>query len=569
MKSFEIGPGLRCDLERLVTTRLLVQANSGGGKSWLLRRLLEQTAGKIQQLVIDPEGEFSTLRERFDYVLAAKSGGDTAADPRTAKLLAERLLELRVSAILDIYELDPHARILFVRRFLEALVDAPKALWHPALVVVDEAHTFCPEVGNAESATAVKALATRGRKRGFCAVFATQRLSKFAKDAAAECNNKLIGRTSLDVDMVRAGDELGFSKPDRQQLREVDDGEFFAFGPALSRTVTRVSVGPVRTTHPEAGGRLALSAPPPTSRVKALLPKLADLPAEAADRERTLDELKAELATTKRELTIARKEHPAPVAATKVVEKFVLKDGQMARLEKLYERIFNEAERHATAIELFWKQQSDEAKAMLNVLTLVAGEPTPPFRPADVIPIQRNTPTTSARVDRQVPATSRPASLVSPSSDRDKSLPLGERRVLVACAQYPGGVSREQLTILTGYKRSTRDLYLQGLGRRGYVQSDRDLIAATSTGVTALGDFERLPTGAALREHWMARLPLGERAVLEVVTGEHPHKASRDMISERTGYKRSTRDLYLQALQRRKLIATDREGVVAAPELFG
>ena len=28
-------------------------------------------------------------------------------------------------------------RILFVRRFLEALVEAPRELWHPAIIVVD------------------------------------------------------------------------------------------------------------------------------------------------------------------------------------------------------------------------------------------------------------------------------------------------------------------------------------------------------------------------------------------------------------------------------------------------
>lgn len=128
------------DLDALVNSRLLIQANSGAGKSWCLRRLLEQTHGRIQHLVIDPEGEFSSLRERFDYVLAAKRDGDTLADPRSAKLLAERLLELGVSAILDIYDLAPHDRVRFVRSFLEALVDAPKQLWHPVLVVLDEAH---------------------------------------------------------------------------------------------------------------------------------------------------------------------------------------------------------------------------------------------------------------------------------------------------------------------------------------------------------------------------------------------------------------------------------------------
>ena len=66
-----------------------------------------------------------------------------------------------------------------------------------------------------------------------------------AKDAAAECNNKLIGRTSLDVDMVRAGDELGFPKGERAQLRRLGDGHFYAFGPALSPVIVELQTGNV------------------------------------------------------------------------------------------------------------------------------------------------------------------------------------------------------------------------------------------------------------------------------------------------------------------------------------
>jgi hypothetical protein len=44
----ELGAGLRFDLDVLVDTRLLIQANSGGGKSRTIRRILEQTHGKVQ-----------------------------------------------------------------------------------------------------------------------------------------------------------------------------------------------------------------------------------------------------------------------------------------------------------------------------------------------------------------------------------------------------------------------------------------------------------------------------------------------------------------------------------------
>ena len=345
MKAF-LGDGVLLDVQIFTDTRALIQANSGGGKSWVLRRILEQTHGKVQHLVIDPEGEFSSLREKFDYVLAASHGGDTAAEPRTAALLAERLLELGVSAILDLYELKVPERVSFVRLFLEALVDAPKKLWHPALVIIDEAHTFCPQSSGPQSrevgsAAAVIDLAARGRKRGFCAILATQRLSKLHKDAAAECNNKLIGRTGLDVDVKRAADELGFGKERWREMRDLEPGEFFAFGPALSREVRKIKVGSVVTTHPKAGSRLAFVAPPPTDRIKALLPKLSDLPAEQEKKTKTEADLRTEIRSLRGQLA-ARPVAEKPVE--KRVEVQVVKEAHVRRLEVMAARAHAAAE---------------------------------------------------------------------------------------------------------------------------------------------------------------------------------------------------------------------------------
>src|SRR3972149_9037919 len=84
------------NLPTLLRTRALIQAGSGGGKSWALRRLAEQLFGKVQVFLIDREGEFPTLRERFGYVLAGQ-GGDTPADVRSARLLAGKPPELNAS----------------------------------------------------------------------------------------------------------------------------------------------------------------------------------------------------------------------------------------------------------------------------------------------------------------------------------------------------------------------------------------------------------------------------------------------------------------------------------------
>ena len=189
---------LKIDIGRLIETRLLIQASSGGGKSMTLRTILENTFGKTPHIILDTEGEFSTLREKYDYVLCGQ-GGDIPADPRTAQLLAQKMLELNASIIIDLYELKHLDRHRFVKLFLETLINAPKELWGPRLIVIDEAHQYCPEkgFGTSEAWETVIELCEKGRKRGLGTILATQRLSKLSKDAAAECQNKHRGQPEV------------------------------------------------------------------------------------------------------------------------------------------------------------------------------------------------------------------------------------------------------------------------------------------------------------------------------------------------------------------------------------
>jgi hypothetical protein len=274
-----LNDAITIDLPTLIETRAIIQANSGGGKSWAIRRILEQSHGKVQQIVIDVEGSFRSLRERFDYLLlgAETDEVDYPITPENVALLATTLLEARTPVIIDLYDYRPAVRQQIVRRFLDALINAPKALWHDCLVVLDEAHVFCPEQKAAEAKEAVEALCSRGRARGFCAILATQRISKLDKDAVAECNNKLIGRTSLDVDLKRSNAELEL-KAGSRDLTTLAPGEFYVFGPAISPTVQKLTIGPVMTTHPKAGSRRLLTSPPPPESLRAVLDMLSSLP---------------------------------------------------------------------------------------------------------------------------------------------------------------------------------------------------------------------------------------------------------------------------------------------------
>ncbi|MGY3134601.1 hypothetical protein ACVMIH_004573 [Bradyrhizobium sp. USDA 4503] len=274
------GTSAAIDLEELLATRLLVQGNSGSGKSHLLRRLLEQSAPWVQQTIIDPEGDFVTLAERFGHlVIDAEDHTE-----RSLQVAGERVRIHRVSTVLNLEGLDAENQMRRAAAFLGGLFDVARDHWYPMLVVVDEAQLFAPAVAGEVSDEARKLslgamtnLMCRGRKRGLAGIIATQRLAKLAKNVAAEASNFLMGRTFLDIDMARAADLLGMERRQAEAFRDLERGQFMALGPALSRRPLGLRIGPTDTQPRNAAPRLMplpeaaledaraiiLAAPPP------------------------------------------------------------------------------------------------------------------------------------------------------------------------------------------------------------------------------------------------------------------------------------------------------------------
>jgi DNA helicase HerA-like ATPase len=272
MGTDERGQPITIDLEELLATRLLVQGNSGSGKSHLLRRLLERSAGQVQQVVIDPEGDFVTLSH---YGHVAVEAADYSE--REIGRIAARLREHRASVVLSLEGLEAEGQMRCAAAFLSAMFDAPREHWYPALVVVDEAQLFAPAGGGEVSEEVRRAslgamtnLMCRGRKRGLAGVIATQRLAKLAKNVAAEASNFLMGRTFLDIDMARAADLLGMDRRGADAIRDLPRGTFLALGPAVSRRPLTVRIGAVET------------------QARSTSPKLTPLPTAAGDMEALL-----------------------------------------------------------------------------------------------------------------------------------------------------------------------------------------------------------------------------------------------------------------------------------------
>lgn len=536
------GP-LHLDLPSLINTRGFVTASSGQGKSWLIRLLIERIGSRAQVIVLDPEGEFSSLREKLPMLLVGE-GGELAADVRTAKLLARKLAELKLSAVIDLYDLaDWDERRAYVAEFLTGLMNVPKSLYHPIVVAIDEAHQFAPksDSGGAEAATAsrraVNSLMSAGRKRGFCGILASQRISKIHNDAIADAKNRFIGGITLDNDQARAADELGIPKAERIKLRDLEPGEWFCYGPALPRGVSRFHTDMVATSHPQAGQRHVAEVPPAPDAIKKLVSELGDLPKQAQAETDQLTAYQTQVADLTRQLR-ARPVQVQTAPPQKVVERVevtVFRDGEVARLESAVSALATISQQFGVfgqsivaAGQQFQSASAEVGGALKGAVARVnvpvkiepVGQPFKPMAQPTVYVSHRQPPVAELAI-----------------SDTSRKLAKAERSILTVLSQR-GARTKRQVAVQTGYavKGGGFNNAVSALAAAGHLARSGDNLSITDTGVAALGSLEPLPTGRALLDHWLAQLAKAERAVLAVLADYHPTTIDKHEVARLAGY---------------------------------
>ena len=553
----------KIDLVNLIETRLLITANSGGGKSWCIRKIVEESHEKVQQIIIDLEGEFTTLREEFDFILVGKEG-EIPVTIKTAELLAKKLLELNTSAIIDLSELQQHERIIYVKRFLDSMIDSPKNLWHPVMVIVDEAHHFCPESSKSESASAVIDLMTRGRKRGFAGILATQRISKLNKDAIAEANNYMIGRTGLDIDMKRASEILGFTtKEQMRSLRELDAGKFFTFGPSVSKEVTRIKVGNVKTKHLKSGGQQLIKVAPPSDKIKRILQKVTDLPKEAEIELKTKADFQELINRQKRDISILKQNKPIINSDSKALEASRLQGKRESDLlyqdkVRYLEGAYKVLEKDLTKSKSVFDNIAKLCSTMINIQPAKLE-----FKPvARVIP-----PPTKQVTNRIQPVTTN-------SQDNEiKPLREGAMKMLGwLAAFYPESLTKEKVATLSGFsvRGGTFNIYLSELKRNNWISENGEL-SITEDGLSNARNVPEKPTNPQeFIELWAGKFREGAAKILRLVCEQYPNAMTKEEIGESTGFapEGGTFNIYISELRRNGLIKIDSQGIVASSELF-
>ncbi len=548
-----------------VTEKIGFLGRTGSGKTYAAQLLAEQMhAAAAQFVVLDPVGVWYGLRLEADgkspgIALPVFGGlrGDVPLEPGGGALIANLVVDRALSAVVDVSQFESDAqKARFAQDFADRFFFRKKASPSAVHLFVEECQEFVPQNPQRDEARMLHAF-TRlwklGRNFGIGGSLLSQR--------PQEVNKKVLNLTELLFCFQLTGPqerktikgwiaEKGIDEDIDLELPKLETGHPHVWSPAWLKVSKVVAVSSKRTfdasSTPKVGRRAAARELSPID-----LDALRSEMAATVERAKAEDprELRRQIAELKKELT--KKPAAAVPAKEKRIEIPVLKDGMVKRLEAAITRA------QAIGAQLDARLQ-DVVGWSIQLRNALAAQQTPPG-------IRTVTVWRPPELRGQTPA--------SPASRREISgsgaMARGERKILTAIAQHAGGVSRDQLTVLTGYKRSTRDAYLQRLGGREFIIVNGDAILATDAGVSSLGpSFERLPTGDELREYWIQRLPAGERRILRTLIEAYPESIERHILGERTGYQRSSRDAYLQRLKAWRLVEIVYGAVRAAGELF-
>jgi hypothetical protein len=275
--SFEIGRDLETGepfllkIKDVVASRTYIASETRFGKSHTARRIVEEIlenwAGKVGVIIIDPEGEYSSLREKYSILIIGRDIPIQVETPTllasTAEFMAQQILEAGVSVVIDLsivedFEDGKEYVDKFLRRFFHLQTTARK----PYLVIEEEAEDFGPESGTPGSRTCLEIsvnLGKRGGKRGIGVLYVGHRPAWISKGILSQCPNKAIGRIeSPDMKALEEYARIPHSIVEKLAPKSNEQGNIIDPGPEQGvfcftgdwvKKTTFVKVGPVKTTH--------------------------------------------------------------------------------------------------------------------------------------------------------------------------------------------------------------------------------------------------------------------------------------------------------------------------------
>ncbi|HXG70576.1 MAG TPA: DUF87 domain-containing protein [Gemmatimonadaceae bacterium] len=561
----KIAEGLFLSLDAVTQTFLIV-GKRGSGKSNTAARLVEQMHhARLPFVVLDPVDTWWGLKagrggeKGLDVYVFGGRKADLPLNATDGALIADVLCEHRASMVLSVKHLSGRERSAFMVAFAQTLFQ--KWGGGPLHVVLEEAHELAPQMaasrggqqdGEAAMLGAFKRLWKLGRSSGIGGSAITQRPASLSKDITTQSEILIAHRTigPQDVDAIGQWVKYHGERLDiLAELPSLPTGEAFVWAPEFPEGkpigLQRTSVLLRETYDSASTPKVGETRVEPKELAPVDLERLRAKMSATIEKAKAEDprELRKQVAELKRQLAVvttgptAVKQAAITQAATKTVEKPVLKDGQLRRAEGIVTALTNEVERHERAVkdrlDLLRELTQEIAGAIRQTHTLA---PTPP-------PLANSGPVLDewriAKARSHAATGTRPAPRVMSSGDGDLTLKGMRRSMLTALAQHPDGLSKKKILIHTGYASSGPvSTAFADMVRAGWVESIGHGLRITDVGVAALGSYEPLPVGDDLREWLLSgdKLSGMERALLRAICGAYPEQIRKGAVLEQAGY---------------------------------
>mgnify|MGYP001584898169 CR=1 FL=1 len=559
---------------------------------------------------------------------------DAPLAPEAGALLADVVVDRGISVVLSLRHMSKAGQRRFVADFCERIYDrkGESDKRTPVHVFIDEADIFVPQRLERGAAFltrcfgAVDTLVRRGRSSGLAPTLISQRPQVINKDVLSQTEiliaHQLSGpqdRKALDA-WIQANDAQDKRDEFMSSLASLPKGTAWFWSPGMLKVFRKVTVRDRRTFDSSFTPKPGVKAVKPRVFAKVDLDQLTAEIASAIEEAKANDPAVLRKRIAELEKLLAKKPLKQAVKPVVTIKRTVLPTPFAKQFKACIEQIERAKDQLAKSAPMLAKIVADVRAGLLNetlgrsdtpaLLDNVSSVPGPvmkvtpitdgyrvdPEEPAGAVRLKRGehvldeVPIRVSREPAELSAVRLGDSKVriksygfTPSDSREdvelrdiagvatyNKLPEGERKVLTAIAQYREGIDKSDLSVLTGYKRSSRDTYLSRLYQREAVRNNGTRLHVTETGLKLLGSaFEPLPTGSRLRAYWLNKLPEGEKRIL-VVLLQHRARGpvTRERLDELTGYKRSSRDTYLTRLASRQLVIRTSEGVMASDVLF-
>ncbi|MBR9677934.1 MAG: DUF87 domain-containing protein [Nanoarchaeota archaeon] len=238
--------GFEIDADELVTGRTCVIAQSGAGKSYAIGVILEELLKKnIAFCIVDPEGEYKSLKEKFSILWIGGEEADVKLEETNISDLALKSVKENIPIVFDLSEtLDENVK---VKELFESLYQTSSKLKIPYLLLIEEVDKYAPQ-SSKNMVSGLLEIAKRGRKRGLGLLIASQRPAFVNKNLLSQCGSQFIGKLTIrnDIDAVR------FFFEDRKnllKLPDLDRGRFFAMGDVTKNKTLLVKIKKRVTRH--------------------------------------------------------------------------------------------------------------------------------------------------------------------------------------------------------------------------------------------------------------------------------------------------------------------------------